>query len=58
MTDIYPRSYEQYLQEQMERDPYLAALWEATRDTKDLDEFDEILNAFPEREEWERQYAK
>jgi hypothetical protein len=49
------RSLEHYIQEERERDPYLAALMDATQHAADVDEFDEILAAFPEREEWEQQ---
>lgn len=41
--------------QEMERDPYYAAIYNATCNLKDLDEFDAALDAFPDREEWERQ---
>lgn len=51
------KSFSDYRDAQLRADPYLAALYEATKDVP-LDQLDSILEAFPYREEWERNDAE
>ena len=51
------QNYTEYRNGSVEADPYSLALWTAIKDAP-IEEVDAILEAFPDREEWEAKAAQ